>query len=143
MWYLIYTFAISEVMLGGRFGTFGLVNGGALLNQPYGHLYDNNELALAIAMLVPICWYCRQATSRNWIKMGLLITMVASAAAVVLSNSRGASLALGAVFLCLVARSRRRSGRPNFSGASPGSADHIPGTGPLLRAHGNHQGLRE
>jgi putative inorganic carbon (HCO3(-)) transporter len=108
MLHLVYTFAISEVMLGGRFGAFGLISGGALLNQPYGHLYDNNELALAIAMLVPVCWYCRELVTNTWCKLGLLATIFLSSAAVILSNSRGASVALGMVFLCLMARSRRK-----------------------------------
>ena len=108
MRHLMYAFAISEVMLGGRFGAFGLVNGGALLNQPYGHLYDNNELALAIAMLIPICWHCRELVKRQWVKLVLSMTVLLSSAAVILSNSRGASLALGAVFLSVILQSRRK-----------------------------------
>jgi len=105
---LIYTFAISEAMLGARFGAFGLVSGGALLNQPYGHLYDNNELALAIAMLIPVCWYCRAVVTHRWAKLALVPVILLSCAAVILTNSRGASIALGMVLLCLILRSQRK-----------------------------------
>jgi putative inorganic carbon (hco3(-)) transporter len=105
---LVYTFVISEVMLGGRFGAFGLMGGGAMLNQNYGHLYDNNELALAIVMLIPICWQARAMMTRPWVRMVVLATVGLSSAAVILSNSRGGSLALGMIFLCVILRSRRK-----------------------------------
>jgi len=106
--HLLYTFAFSGAMLGGRLGTFGLLQGGALLNQSYGYVYDNNELALAIAMLMPVCWYCRQVVSSKWIRLGLTLVMLPCAAAVIFSNSRGASIAMGVIFLVLLLKSKRR-----------------------------------
>jgi putative inorganic carbon (hco3(-)) transporter len=105
---LLYAFVISELFLGSRFGLFAMVNGGAMLRQNYGRLYDNNQLALAIVMLLPICWYCRPLVSASWAKMGLLAILVTSAAAVILTNSRGCSMALAAVVLCLIFRSKRK-----------------------------------
>lgn len=106
--HLMYTFGISGIMLGGRFGLYGLATGGALLDQPYGSLYDNNELALAVAMLTPLCWYAMVLTHRQWFKAMLLVAVLASGAAVIMTNSRGASLALATVLLCLLWRSHRR-----------------------------------
>lgn len=110
MQHLLYTLAFSGAMLGGRLGTFGLVHGGGLLNQSYGYVYDNNELALAIAMLMPICWYCRQATRKRWFKYFLVFAILTSGGAVIMTNSRGASIAMGTIFLVLLLRSRRRFG---------------------------------
>ncbi len=107
---LLITLAVSELLLGARFGLFGIVHGGALLVQSYGGLYDSNQLALAIAIMIPICWYCRPLVASWWANAGLLGILVCSAAAVVMTSSRGCSLAMAAAFLWVVYHSKRRVG---------------------------------
>src|SRR5579885_2554825 len=99
------TLAISEGLFGSR---FGLLGGGVLMRGSYSSLYDNNEIALVIVMLLPICWYLRELLQSRLLKTGLLVIMVTAAPAVIMTNSRGGSLALGAVVLALILRSRRR-----------------------------------
>jgi putative inorganic carbon (HCO3(-)) transporter len=105
---LILTFVISAILLGGRFGTYGLVHGGVLLDGGYGSVYDNNDLALAIAMLVPVCWQYQGLTKQLWLKLALWCTIIVSTGAVIMTNSRGSSLSLGVIFLCRLLRSRHR-----------------------------------
>src|SRR5262249_42732072 len=50
-----------------KFGLYGLAAGGADLDSGYGEmLADNNFLALGLAMVIPVCWYCRQF-SDSWL----------------------------------------------------------------------------
>lgn len=102
------TLALCELFLGFRFGTFGIVHGGVLLVQAYGGLYDNNQLALAIVILIPSCWYCRYLVPQRWAKLGLLGILVSSMAAVIMTNSRGCSLALGVTVLWVVYHSKHK-----------------------------------
>lgn len=108
MAYLLVTFAVSEGLFGSRFGLFGLMGGGVVLGTSYSSLYDNNEIALVIVMLLPVCWYLREMLTSRWLRMALVVIMVTAAPAVIMTNSRGGSIALGVVALCLVLRSRRR-----------------------------------
>jgi probable O-glycosylation ligase (exosortase A-associated) len=108
MVHLLLTLAVSEGLFGSRFGLFGLMGGGVLLRTGYSTLYDNNEVAVVIVMLLPACWYLREMVTQRWLKVGLLVIMVTAAPAVIMTNSRGGSLALAVVILCLILRSRRR-----------------------------------
>ncbi len=108
MVHLLMTLAVSEGLFGSRFGLFGLLGGGVLLQSGYSTLYDNNEIAVIIVMLLPICWYLRELLQQRLLKTGLLVVLVTAAPAVIMTNSRGGSLALAVVVLALILRSRRR-----------------------------------
>jgi len=103
----LFVCAISEGLLGSRLGLYGLINGGGALNLGHGRIYDSNELALAIDMMLPICWYTRFLLEKRSLRLLLLATILTAAAAVIMSNSRGGSLALGAVLIYLIVCSGR------------------------------------
>ncbi len=105
---LVMTFSLGAIAV--KFGAFGLIHGGAELISGYGNMDDNNFLALSLAMLVPLCWYYLGLTSSRVIKLGLLGIMLCAVAQIVMSGSRGSSLALGLGLLMVVARSKRRIG---------------------------------
>jgi putative inorganic carbon (hco3(-)) transporter len=106
---LILVIALSLGVLGARAGLWGLIHGGVVLVDGYGGmLSDNNLFALGIAMGVPLCWYGRQLTGSVAVRFLLTIMCCFSAAAVIMTNSRGGSLALGAVLLLVVKRTQRR-----------------------------------
>lgn len=76
---------------------------------PGGFLGDENDLALAMVMLLALAWY--QATNPQlswWVRWLFGAAVVVAVAAVIASNSRGGFLALVAVAGSLVWFSRRR-----------------------------------
>ena len=107
---LLLLYVICQGMFGSRFGMFGLVNGGVLLRVSNADLLDNNEIGVSIAMMIAICWYYRSAIASRLGKLAVLAIILTSAPAVVMTDSRGASLALGVVFLLLLLWGRRRLG---------------------------------
>jgi probable O-glycosylation ligase (exosortase A-associated) len=106
---LLLVIILSLGVLAVKFGGFGIFHGGVVLVGGYGNvLDDNNFLALALAMLVPLCWYYRNATEARIVKGILMIIIGAAIAEVLMSNSRGGSLALGLAILLILSRSNRK-----------------------------------
>jgi probable O-glycosylation ligase (exosortase A-associated) len=102
---LFLTFAISQALFGSRFGVYGFLHGGHGVEWGYSG-YDNNETAMAITILIPICWYARDLVSKMWMKLALLVIMLSATPAVIMTNSRGSSLALGTVAVLMIFRSK-------------------------------------
>jgi len=73
-----------------------------------GFLGDNNNLALALVMMVPFCWYGRDLLRGRLARVSCSGLMFLTIAAIVMTFSRGAALSLAAAFLCIVWRTRRR-----------------------------------
>lgn len=107
---LMLVIAFSMGFLGFRFGFYGLIRGGARFDSGYGgFLADNNCVALALVMVVPLCWYAFQKySSSKWMRWVFLVMTFGSCAGVVWTHSRGGALALGATLLVLILRSNRR-----------------------------------
>jgi probable O-glycosylation ligase (exosortase A-associated) len=106
---LIWTIVISVGYYGVKGGIWTLLKGGGeRVWGPVGtYIEGNNELALALVMLLPLMYYLAQTTSRRWIKYGLWAAIGACAFSVLGSQSRGALLAIGAVALLLGIKSDR------------------------------------
>ena len=106
---LILLIGISIGVLGLKFGGFGIVHGGVIIVDGYGgQMSDNNLVGLALTMMIPLCWYGRALTESRAFRWMLSGIVAVSVAGIVMTNSRGSSLALGAVFLCIILRSRRK-----------------------------------
>jgi len=106
---LILVIAFSMGFLGFRFGFYGLLRGGARFDSGYGgFLADNNCVALALVMVVPLCWYSYQNFAPKWAKTGFLVMAFGSFAGVVWTHSRGGAIALVIVVLAMVLRSKRK-----------------------------------
>jgi len=106
---LIWAIVISVGYYGVKGGIWTVLSGGA--NRVWGptgtYIEGNNELALALVMLLPLMYYLAQTTSRRWVKYGLWFAMVACAFSILGSQSRGALLAIGAVALVIGFKSDR------------------------------------
>jgi probable O-glycosylation ligase (exosortase A-associated) len=109
---LLLVIGLSLGFWGVKLGLFGLAHGGVMMaNSSLESGMDNNTLALAISMGMAVCWYARYFPGcTRWMRWGLLGVVFSSTAAIVMSNSRGSSLALVAVFLSIVLRSKRKLG---------------------------------
>jgi len=101
---------VSLALIGSKFGLGGVLAGGIKYGDGYGgFLSDNNNLALALAMVVPMCWYARDLVRGRLARLSCVGLMFLTIAAIVMTFSRGAALSLAAVFLLIVMRTRRRT----------------------------------
>jgi probable O-glycosylation ligase (exosortase A-associated) len=69
---------------------------------------DNNALALAECMNIPLIYFLLQQAQKKWIKVGLAAGMAITALAILSSQSRGALLAIGAMAVFLWWKSPHR-----------------------------------
>ena len=69
---------------------------------------DNNSLALALIITIPLMYYLQQQTDKRWQRHGLSAAMLLSALAALGSYSRGALLAIAAMGLFMWLKSERK-----------------------------------
>jgi probable O-glycosylation ligase (exosortase A-associated) len=107
---LVITLSLGYISV--KFSIFSILHGGVILQsmgyQGIGMLSDNNGLALAIGMLMPIAWYLRLRTENKYLKLALIGIAGSSLFTVISTNSRGNAVAMACVILMLIARSRRQ-----------------------------------
>jgi probable O-glycosylation ligase (exosortase A-associated) len=107
---LVIGIACSMGFVALKFGVFSLVFGGVALVRGYaGGISDSNGLALAMVILLPLCWYGASLVEPLWFKASLFVIAVFSVVTVVMSNSRGNMLAMGAVLLLITLRSKYKT----------------------------------
>jgi putative inorganic carbon (HCO3(-)) transporter len=106
--------ALSIGFYGFKGGLFTIMTGGhSRVLGPYGtYIADNNDLALALVMTVPLVWYLQAQATNKWLRYALIALAVLTMAAAAGSYSRGALLAGGAmlVFLWLKSANKARTG---------------------------------
>lgn len=103
--YLLLIMALSLGLIGLKGGIWAVLSGGA--HRVYGpvgsFVGDNNDLALALNMALPLLLYLSKDEPRRWLKLLLKTTFVMSIVAIIFTYSRGGFLALGLVaFLLLI-----------------------------------------
>jgi probable O-glycosylation ligase (exosortase A-associated) len=107
---LVWMIVLSIGFYGVKGGVFTLLSGGG--NRVYGpsgsFIEDNNHMALAMVMMVPLFRYLQLNSELKLIRVGLIGAMSLSIVSALGSYSRGAMLALSATLVSLVAKTRRR-----------------------------------
>jgi probable O-glycosylation ligase (exosortase A-associated) len=108
--WLIWVVVLSIGYYGVKGGIFTLATGGQYrVWGPEGtFIGGNNEIALALIMLIPLIWYVYLQEPRKWVKRGLLAAMLLSGVAAVGSQSRGGFLAIVAMGFFLWLKSRHK-----------------------------------
>ncbi len=106
----IWANVISLAYYGVKGGLFTIASGGSYrVWGPTGSFIEgNNELGLALIMMIPLANYLRSVSPHTWVRRGLMATMLLSAAAALGTQSRGAFLALSAMAFVLWLRSPRK-----------------------------------
>jgi len=108
--YLVWVIFLSIGFYGIKGGVFTIVTAGShLVWGPEGSFIEgNNELGLALLIVLPLGYFLYQQYENKWIKRGLLISMVLIVASVLGTHSRGALLALACTggFLWLKSRAK-------------------------------------
>lgn len=96
-------------LLAAKYGLYGILHGGVVYSGGYGGLMsDNNTMALAFAMAVPLCWYSRHLVPWKTAQLGFMALAGLSLAAVMFTHSRGGILAVGAGLLLIMISEKRK-----------------------------------
>jgi putative inorganic carbon (HCO3(-)) transporter len=99
---------LAWVLVGslGYYGVKGGATGGnyRVWGPPESFIGGNNEIALALIMIIPLMYFLRSQYSRPWIRHAFLLAMILTAAAAIGSQSRGALLAIVAMAVLLWTR---------------------------------------
>jgi putative inorganic carbon (HCO3(-)) transporter len=100
---MIWTIAVSVGYYGVKGGIFTIRSGGNdRVWGPEGtFIAGNNEIALALVMVIPLMYYLRSITINKWGRHAFLAAMLLCALASLGSYSRGAALAIGAMAVFL------------------------------------------
>lgn len=107
---LTWVLGLSLAFYGVKGGLFTILSGGKshVLGPEGSYITDNNALALALVMTLPIVWYLRLHAPRKWLRWsmtGVAVLTIISAAG---SYSRGALLAGGAMLFSLWLKSQHK-----------------------------------
>lgn len=107
---LIWIIVLSLGFYGFKGGIFTALQGGVShVFGPSGtFIGGNNELALALVMIIPLMRYLHLHTENKWIKRGIILLMLLSVLAVIGSQSRGALLGAAAMGGFLWLKSSRK-----------------------------------
>jgi len=103
----VVTFSVAFYGIKGGFWTLATGGGGRVWGPSGGMIEGNNELAVALIMLVPFMYYLYQTSTRKLVRVGLMVSMVATSFSILGSQSRGALLGLVAIAFYLAVKSRR------------------------------------
>ena len=106
---LVWVLVISLGFFGLKGGVWTvLTGGGERVYGPRGGVIEgNNELALALVLVVPLMYYLMSTTPRRLVKLALLGLIVMCGFSILGSHSRGAFLAIIACVGMLALKSRR------------------------------------
>jgi putative inorganic carbon (HCO3(-)) transporter len=111
---LIWVLAVSVGFYGVKGGLFTLWVGGEyrVWGPKESFIEDNNALALATIMTIPLLYYLFLQATKHWVRWGLLVAMVLCGLSALGSQSRGGFLAILAMlsFLWLKSRSKAATG---------------------------------
>ena len=106
VWVLVFSLGFFGV----KGGYFTLATGGAyrVWGPDGSFIGGNNEIALAMIMVIPLMYFLRDQAKKIWQRNAWLAAMALTATASIGSQSRGAFLALGAMALLLWLRGRQK-----------------------------------
>ncbi|KQN69622.1 polymerase [Duganella sp. Leaf61] len=107
---MVWVLTLSLGFYGVKGGIFTVRSGGQdRVWGPVGtFIGDNNSLALALIMTIPLMRYLQQTTDRRWVWHALTAMMLLSALAALGSYSRGGLLAIGAMVIYMWLQSHNK-----------------------------------
>jgi len=107
---LIWVIAMCFAFYGVKAGVSGVVKlaNVYIKRGPGGMIEDNNDFALALAMSVPLLFHLGTSERNPILRKGVFVMIPLTMVAVVLTRSRGGSLAMALMVMVLVWRSRNR-----------------------------------
>lgn len=109
---MVWILGLSLGFYGFKGGLFTLMSGGSyrVFGPDGSYIGENNALALALVMTVPIIWYLRLQAEKRWMRHCLEALAVLSIVSAAGSYSRGAMLGMAGMLGLLWLKSRRKLG---------------------------------
>jgi probable O-glycosylation ligase (exosortase A-associated) len=106
--WLIWVIAVSIGFFGVKGGLFVLATGGQyrVIGPPQSFIHNTNDIAFAMAMVLPLMRYLQLQTRHKWVRIGLWSAMGLTSIAILGTYSRGGMLTLAAVLLMLFWKTR-------------------------------------
>lgn len=110
MHFLVWTIVISLGFYGLKGGLFTILKGGAyhIFGPPGTFIADNNDLAQALCMTLPLMRYLQTQSKNKMLRLALALTMILTGVAILGTYSRGGLIALAVVSGALLLKSRKR-----------------------------------
>ena len=107
---VVWVAAISLFYYGVKGGVFTIQTGGTykVFGPPSTIIQDNNQLALALLMAIPLVEYLRSSVTSKILSWILAASMALTAVAILGSYSRGAYVAMAALAVFALLHTRRR-----------------------------------
>lgn len=108
---MVWVIYLSIGFFGIKGGVFTALNGGnfRVWGPPTTFIEDNNHLAVALLMVLPLGYYLAMHEARNiWIKRALLVSLPLVAISAIGSQSRGALLAIICVAFYLWLKTKKK-----------------------------------
>jgi probable O-glycosylation ligase (exosortase A-associated) len=106
---LVWVSVLSLAFYGVKGGLWTIARGGNVMVQgPGGFVSENNSLAVAFAMTLPLLYWLYLQSGKRWQRYGLVGAFLLTAIATLGTFSRGGLLALGGMGMWLWFRSRQR-----------------------------------
>jgi probable O-glycosylation ligase (exosortase A-associated) len=108
--WLVWVIVLSLGLYGVKGGIFTIVTGGSFRVQgPIGSFISgNNEMGLALIMVIPLMRYLQLQTKNFWIGQGLTVSMLLTGIAAIGSQSRGALVGMAVMGSFLALKSRNK-----------------------------------
>ena len=106
----VWVIVVSLGFFGIKGGIYTITTGGSgrVFGPEGSFIAGNNELALALTMVIPLMYYLRLLATSAWMRWGWSAAMVLTALCILGSQSRGALLAIAAMGLYLWRHSERK-----------------------------------
>jgi len=106
---LVWTLVGSLAFYGVKGGIFTITSGGSgrVWGPSGGIIEGNNEIGVALVIILPLLYYLYQITERRWLRRGLMFSGLISMLCVLGTQSRGALLAIVTMACMLGLKSRR------------------------------------
>lgn len=110
LYWLVWVIVLSLGLYGVKGGIFTIMTGGAHRVQgPLGSFISgNNEMALALIMVIPLMRFLQLQTRNIWVQRGLIVSILLTGIAAIGSQSRGALVGMVAMGVFLALKSRNK-----------------------------------
>lgn len=106
--WLMWVIAVSIGFFGVKGGIFVIATGGhyVVIGPPESFIHNSNDIALAMAMVIPLMRYLQLQEKQKWVRIGLWCAMGLTSVSILGTYSRGGMLTLGAVLLMMFWKTR-------------------------------------
>lgn len=108
--HLMWISVFSLAFFGTKGGVYTIMTGGSnrVIGPPDSAISDNNHVALAFVVIIPLMMFLRSQVSKKWFRHAILLSVILTALSVVGSYSRGAFLAGFSMVTLLWMRSSKK-----------------------------------